>query len=64
MSDFAYGDVSGSLREDELTLGYLEQSGVTERLKRKGVTEVAINRPFEIWIETSADGWLREEAPG
>ncbi|EAA5587887.1 P-type DNA transfer ATPase VirB11 [Salmonella enterica subsp. enterica] len=63
MSDFAYGDVSGSLREDELTLGYLEQSGVTERLKRKGVTEVAINRPFEIWIETSADGWLREEAP-
>lgn len=33
MSDFAYGDVSGSLREDELTLGYLEQSGVTERLK-------------------------------
>lgn len=49
---------------NELTLGYLEQSGVTERLKRKGVTEVAINRPFEIWIETSADGWLREEAPG
>lgn len=51
------------LNDDTLVSGYLEQSGVKERLARQGVTEVAINRPFEIWTETSSEGWLREEAP-
>lgn len=46
-----------------LVRDFLEQTGVTERLSRDGVTEVAINRPFEIWTETSATGWQREEAP-
>jgi type IV secretion system protein VirB11 len=52
-----------ALGDDTLVLGYLEQSGVTERLARPGVTEVAINRPGEIWTETSAAGWVREDAP-
>lgn len=51
------------LQDDALVLGYLEQSGVQARLAREGVTEVAINRPFEIWTETSTEGWLREDAP-
>ncbi|EEC7602115.1 P-type DNA transfer ATPase VirB11 [Escherichia coli] len=51
------------LDKSELVLGWLDQSGVTERLSRQGVTEVAINRPFEIWTETSKDGWQREDAP-
>ncbi|EAW9501068.1 P-type DNA transfer ATPase VirB11 [Salmonella enterica] len=54
---------SFSLGNDELVLGYLAQSGVTERLARPDVTEVAINRPFELWTETSKDGWQREDAP-
>ncbi|WP_226020590.1 P-type DNA transfer ATPase VirB11 [Serratia symbiotica] len=52
-----------ALGDDTLVRGYLEQSGVTERLARPGVTEVAINRPGEIWTETSAAGWVREAAP-
>lgn len=63
MNDFQTLPDEDMLAEDELVLGYLEQSGVTERLARPGVTEVAINRPFEIWTETSADGWVREDAP-
>lgn len=51
------------LGDDVLARGYLEQSGVTERLARPGVTEVAINRPFEIWTESSKEGWVREDAP-
>ncbi|USS95888.1 Flp pilus assembly complex ATPase component TadA [Serratia symbiotica] len=52
-----------ALGDDTLVRGYLEQGGVTERLARPGVTEVAINRPGEIWTETSAAGWVREGAP-
>lgn len=45
-----------------LARDFLAQSGVTERLNRDGVTEVAINRPFEIWTESAA-GWQREALP-
>ena len=38
----------------------LNNFGITERLNREGVTEVAINRPNEIWIEDQ-DGWHKEE---
>ncbi|MCR8998691.1 P-type DNA transfer ATPase VirB11 [Rahnella perminowiae] len=51
------------LAEDELVRGLLETSGVTERLSRAGVTDVAINRPGEIWTETREKGWVREDAP-
>lgn len=50
------------LHESTLVMDYLEQAGVTERLARPGVTEVAINRPYEIWTESPA-GWQREDAP-
>lgn len=45
-----------------LARDFLAQSGVTQRLSRDGVTEVAINRPFEIWTE-SAVGWVQESLP-
>ena len=38
----------------------LRNFGITERLNREGVTEVAINRPNEIWIEDQ-DGWHKED---
>jgi type IV secretion system protein VirB11 len=45
-----------------LVLDFLNQSGITERLNRPGTTDVAINRPYEIWTDTPK-GWIREEAP-
>ncbi len=51
-----------TLNEATLVLDFLEQTGVTERLNRPGTTDVAINRPFEIWVDTPT-GWQREDAP-
>lgn len=53
---------SDELAPDELVRGYLHQSGVTELLERPGLRDIAINRPGEIWTETSK-GWERHEAP-
>lgn len=50
-----------TLTDDTLARDFLEQAGITERLNRPGTTDVAINRPFEIWTDTS-QGWIREEA--
>ncbi|PYD07947.1 P-type DNA transfer ATPase VirB11 [Pseudomonas syringae pv. pisi] len=50
------------LTEDTLVLDFLDQAGVTERLNRPGTQDVAINRPFEIWVD-GPDGWVREDAP-
>jgi len=54
---------SDALAPDELVTGYLHQCSVLDHLSRPGVTEVAINRPGEIWTETSGKGWERHEAP-
>lgn len=41
----------------------LKNCGIQEILDtQNGVTDIAINRPFEIWIEKS-DGWSKIEAP-
>lgn len=40
------------LIESTLVLDFLDQSGVTERLNRPGTTDVAINRPLEMWVDT------------
>lgn len=48
---------------DELVRGYLHQSGVTRLLEQPELKEIAINRPGEIWTETSDKGWERHEAP-
>lgn len=50
------------LDEATLVLDFLDQTGVTERLNLPGTTDVAINRPLEIWVDTSK-GWQQETAP-
>jgi type IV secretion system protein VirB11 len=43
-----------------LVRGVLEAAGITERLSRPGVMDLAINRPGEIWLELDS-GWEKEE---
>ncbi len=50
-----------TLDNSTLVRDFLEQSGITKKLNTEGITEVAINRPFEIWTESSS-GWICEEA--
>ncbi|MCY1271821.1 Type IV secretion system protein VirB11 [compost metagenome] len=50
------------LGSDSLLRDFMHQTGVSERLTRPGVTEVAINRPGEIWTDSHA-GWQMEPAP-
>ena len=40
----------------------LSRVGIADLTKLPGVTEVAVNRPFEAWTESSA-GWKRHELP-
>jgi type IV secretion system protein VirB11 len=40
----------------------MKTMGVTDLMRLPGVTEVSINRPGEIWTETS-EGWTRHAAP-
>ncbi|MGW9889314.1 ATPase, T2SS/T4P/T4SS family [Burkholderia contaminans] len=40
----------------------LETTGISDLIKRPGVTEVAINRPGEAWTE-SRDGWVQHIIP-
>ncbi|MEQ4258900.1 P-type DNA transfer ATPase VirB11 [Pseudomonas syringae] len=50
------------LTENTLVLDFLDQAGVTERLNRPGTKDVAINRPYELWVD-GPKGWEHEEAP-
>lgn len=53
-----------SLSDSTLCQDFLIQAGITGRLSRPGVTEIEINRPFEIWTATDeAPSGTREEAP-
>lgn len=53
-----------TLVDSTLLQDFLIQAGITERLSRPGVTEILINRPFEIWTATDeAPSGAREEAP-
>lgn len=61
-NDLEHLEDGGILTESTLVLDFLEQSGITERLNRPGTTDVAINRPFEIWTDTP-QGWQCEPAP-
>ncbi|KVL25467.1 haloacid dehalogenase [Burkholderia territorii] len=50
--------------DDSVTVrSHLKTLGLAELMEREGVTEVAVNRPFEGWIETR-DGWQRHDLPG
>lgn len=48
-------------RADTLN-GLLTNSGISAFLDNKDFTEVAVNRPFEIWTESS-QGWQKYEMP-
>ncbi len=49
--------------DDSVTVrSHLKTLGIAERLNQPGVTEFAINRPYEGWTETR-DGWQRHELP-
>lgn len=53
-----------TLEDSTLLQDFLIQAGITERLNRPGVTEVKINRPFEIWTATDDfPSGEREDAP-
>ena len=41
---------------------YLASTGIADLMATKGVTEVSINRPHEIWTE-SVSGWQQHAAP-
>ena len=49
--------------DDSVTArSHLKTLGIAELLNQPGVTEFAINRPYEGWTETR-DGWQRHELP-
>lgn len=49
--------------DDSVTVrSHLKTLGIAQWLNRPGVTEFAINRPYEGWTETR-DGWQRHELP-
>jgi type IV secretion system protein VirB11 len=54
--------VSGGLDRSTSARSMLKRMGIQDHLNTKGVTEVAVNRPFEIWTESS-EGWQRYDAP-
>ncbi|WP_440057894.1 P-type DNA transfer ATPase VirB11 [Pseudomonas fragariae (ex Marin et al. 2024)] len=51
-----------ALSESTLSLDFLEQARVTEFLNTPGTTDVAINKPKEIWVD-GKDGWVHLSAP-
>lgn len=52
----------GSLDRTTSLRGLLAETGIQQFLDDKGNTEIAINRPFELWTESS-QGWQRFEMP-
>ncbi|MFL1732974.1 ATPase, T2SS/T4P/T4SS family [Moraxella oculi] len=50
------------LSNDTALRGFLSQTGIQSFLDDKRNTEIAINRPYEIWTESS-QGWQRHELP-
>lgn len=55
-------DDDDDIADDTLVRDYLQQAGITERLNREGTTDVAINQPFQIWVD-GPRGWECEDAP-
>lgn len=49
------------MRSDILS-GWLKQSGLQQYFDSDAYTEVVVNRPYEIWTESS-EGWVRHDAP-
>jgi type IV secretion system protein VirB11 len=56
-------DVDPAVYDNTTTVRSLcARVGITALMEKEGITEVAINRPFEGWTE-SAEGWKRHELP-
>jgi type IV secretion system protein VirB11 len=53
MHDSLLTEPVDTLVDSTLLQDFLMQAGITERLNRPGVTEIEINRPFEIWTATN-----------
>jgi type IV secretion system protein VirB11 len=62
MTDLLLPAEQDILTNDTLVLDFLDQAGITQRLNLPGTTDVAINKPFEIWTDTP-NGWKCEAAP-
>lgn len=54
--------VDMTLKRDASLRGLLEQTGIQAFLDDKNNTEIVINRPYELWTESS-QGWQRFEMP-
>src|SRR5260370_9517377 len=54
--------VSTHFDSSKTVRSYLGSTGIAEKMATKGVTEVTINRPLEMWTET-VDGWQQHAAP-
>lgn len=56
--------LSETFNDSALLEDFLAQAGITERFLRAEVTEVKINRPYELWTASDAyPSGYREEAP-
>lgn len=54
--------VSTHFDSSKTVRSYLASTGIADLMAIKGVTEVSINRPHEIWTET-VNGWQQHAAP-
>lgn len=50
------------MANDIMLRGLLKQAGLQELIDNPKNTEIAVNRPYEIWTESS-EGWQMHEAP-
>lgn len=62
MSDILEPDAAVVFDKTTTVRALAGRTGIVELMSREGVTEVAVNRPFEAWTE-SKDGWMRHDLP-
>ena len=62
MSDVLQLNAEPTFDETTTVRSLAERTGISRLMAVAGVTEVAVNRPFEGWTE-SKDGWIRHELP-
>lgn len=55
-------DVVAQVSENFLEYQY-QVLGIGDYLRSENVTEICVNRPGEIWLETASDGWQRVDVP-
>ena len=55
-------DVVAQVSENFLQYQY-QVLGIGDYLRSENVSEICVNRPGEIWLETASDGWQRVDVP-